>query len=252
MGEKTAISWCNATWNPWWGCAHVSPGCVHCYAETLAARYGSDVWGKTAPRRTFGDSHWRQPLAWNRKAEREGKRLKVFCASMADVFEPHPALVSERVKLWKLVVETPWIDWQILTKRPEYVPEMVPMRWVVDGFPQNVWLGTSVEDQQRANERVLQLATLPVTSVRFLSCEPLLGPVEIPGGRGYVDWVIVGGESGPKHREMDLSWLEDIADWCQLTSTALWVKQDSGRRSGMQGRIPDRLWKLKQFPEVPS
>jgi protein gp37 len=250
MSNKTGISWCDATFNPWWGCAHVSPGCVHCYAETLAARYGSDVWGKTAPRRLFGEAHWRQPLAWNRKAEREGKPIKVFCASMADVFEPHRALIAERVKLWKLVAETPWLDWQLLTKRPEYVPEMVPMRWLVDGFPSNVWLGTSVEDQQRADERVPMLLGTSGIAVRFLSVEPLIGPVSLAPHleAGGIGWIIVGGESGPRRREMKHAWLYRVVAEADGYGIPLFVKQDSGARPGARGGIHPDLWARKEFP----
>src|SRR5207253_8858666 len=105
------------SFNPWWGCSHVSSGCVHCYAEAWAKRTGHRVWGAHGQRRTFGEPHWAEPLAWNAAARRAGERRRVFCASMADVFEDHPALVAERAKLWALIRATPWLDWQLLTKR---------------------------------------------------------------------------------------------------------------------------------------
>lgn len=175
MGEKTGIEWTTATFNPWWGCAHVSPGCVRCCAETLAHRYGHDVWGAKGSRRTFGAQHWRQPLVWNRKAQAEGRRWRVFCASMADVFEDHPALDDERTKLWELVATTPWLDWQLLTKRPENVARMAP--WG-DCWPANVWLGASAEDQEWATARLARLVEIPAR-VRFASCEPLISEVDL-------------------------------------------------------------------------
>lgn len=179
MAENSKIEWTTHTFNPWWGCQRVSPGCEHCYAETWAKRVGEDVWGpaKTTPRRELSEGHWSKPLGWNRKAEAAGKRALVFCASMADVFEDHPQLPPLRARLWELIEATPWLDWQILTKRPENVMAMVPKAWR-EAFPPNVWLGTSVEDQRRADERIPHLLRCPA-AVRFLSCEPLLGPVEL-------------------------------------------------------------------------
>ena len=153
---KTTIEWTgtkneDGTWsagytfNPWWGCTKVSDGCKFCYALSIANRYGHDVWGVGATRRTFGENHWREPVRWNRKAGESGKRLRVFCASMADVFDPE-APADEREKLWDLIRETPHLDWQILTKRPQLIAENLPFDWE-DGYP-NVWLGTSVEDER--------------------------------------------------------------------------------------------------------
>lgn len=244
MSEHTGISWTDHTFNPWWGCSHVSPGCSNCYAETLAARYGQDVWGKHAPRRTFGDKHWAEPLKWNRQGH-----SRVFCASMADVFEPHPAVAAERSRLWTLIEETPNLDWQILTKRPENAIDMAPERWDEGAWPANVWLGTSVEDQQRADERIPLLQEVPAC-VRFLSVEPLIGPVMLSSHleRGGIDWIIIGGESGPKRREMKHSWLYRVVAEAQAYGVLVFVKQDSGPRSGMRGAIDPELWALKQYP----
>jgi protein gp37 len=121
MGEKTEISWADDTFNPWWGCTHASPGCDNCYAETFAHRIGLQVWGnpKTTSRRTFGEAHWRAPLAWEHKALQAGTRRRVFCSSMADVFEQHAQIEMERQKLWPLIEQTPHLDWLLLTKRPQ-------------------------------------------------------------------------------------------------------------------------------------
>jgi protein gp37 len=246
MSEKTGISWTDHTFNPWWGCAHVSPGCANCYAETLAARYGQDVWGKQAPRRIFGDKHWAEPLKWDRQAKAEGRQRRVFCASMADVFEPHPSVLTERVRLWDLVVRTAHLDWQILTKRPENAEFMTPWKT----WPPNVWLGTSVEDQQRADERIPVLQNTYGPALRFLSVEPLIAPVTLSKHleRGGIDWIIVGGESGPNRREMKHSWLYRVVAEAQAYGVLVFVKQDSGPRSGMRGDIDPELWALKQYP----
>ena len=129
MGATTEIAWTDRTFNPWWGCARVSPGCEHCYAEAWAKRTGRQLWGPHAARRTFGEAHWREPLRWNAVAEKSGIRSRVFCASMADIFEDLRALDQERCRLWTLIDATPWLDWQVLTKRPEQIARLSPGRW---------------------------------------------------------------------------------------------------------------------------
>lgn len=263
MGEQSTIEWTEATFNPWWGCAHVSPGCAHCYADTWDKRTGGDHFHKGGPRRTFGDAHWAEPVKWNRKAERRGEPMLVFCASMGDVFEDHPALPAERERLWDLIEATPWLIWQVLTKRPENVAAMVPAEWLHQGealddsgtryaqtWPANVWLGTSVEDQQRADERIPALLRIPA-GVRFLSVEPLLAPVDLSqplgveymdalegyghemfaslqgrvGGAGGIHWVIVGGESGPHARPMHPDWARSIRDQVTAAGVPFLFKQ---------------------------
>lgn len=258
MAETTGISWTNHTFNMAWGCHEVSPGCDNCYARTVAKRWGHNVWGppKDTDRRLFGESHWAEPLKWNRDAERAGERRRVFCSSMADVFEAHPLYDGEggeREMLWTLIRETPWLDWQILTKRPERIARHLPADWG-KGYP-NVWLGTSIENQDYTRRaRTLVLVPAPV---HFLSLEPLLGPVDLTACivdedstadvTTAIDWVIVGGESGPRHRPMEIEWLEDLRAQCDFAGIPMWVKQDSGRSPGLQGRIPDDLW-VQQFP----
>jgi protein gp37 len=219
MAKDSKIEWTDHTFNPWWGCTKVSPACTNCYADAFAKRVGSRVWGPKAPRRFFGDAHWEEPLRWNRDAEREGRSQRVFCASMADVFEDRSDLDASRGRLWRLIAETSWLDWLLLTKRPENVSRMVPRK---SAWPENVWLGTTVEDQKWAAERVPCLVQLPA-AVRFLSCEPLLGPLDVSiwlGGRSIsadewpIDWVIAGGESGARARPMDPAWVRALRDQC--------------------------------------
>lgn len=230
MGEVTAISWTHHTFNPLWGCTRVSEACNHCYAEEWAKRFGTG-WGKNAERRTFGEKHWNEPVRWNKKAKESGEPKLVFCASMADVFEDHPVWETERPKLWDLIGRTPWLTWQLLTKRPENVPSMVPDAWYAPGvWPVNVWVGTTIETQRWADERLPLLVKVPAP-VRFVSCEPLFGPVDLSGwvnhqdtGRG-VNWVIAGGESGPKARPSEPSWFRDLRDQCVLNGVPFLFKQ---------------------------
>ncbi len=230
MSAGTTIEWTEATFNPWWGCSRVSPGCVHCYAATTAKRYGhGELWRRHGERRTFGEKHWAEPLKWNRQAEERGRPVLVFCASMADVFEDHPALPPERERLWELIEATPWLVWQLLTKRPENAASMAP--WT-GAWPSNVWLGASAENQRWADQRVTELLAVPA-AVRFLSCEPLVGPVDLDGpghldvkdGGAMIGWVIVGGESGARPRPMDLSWARSLVADCQAAGLPVFVKQ---------------------------
>ncbi|HWV98945.1 MAG TPA: phage Gp37/Gp68 family protein [Candidatus Acidoferrum sp.] len=228
MGKNSSIEWTDHTFNPWWGCAKVSPGCNNCYAETWARRVGENIWGVKAGRRFFTDKHWSEPLRWNADAESEGRRKRVFCASMADVFESRADLDAWRTRLWVLIRETPWLDWLLLTKRPQNIEKMVP--WS-ECWPTNVWLGTTVEDQQRAELRLPLLLHFRA-KYRFLSCEPLLGAVDLerwlggrPGSLNPIDWVIAGGESGPNARPMLPGWAMKLRDQCQGAGIPFHFKQ---------------------------
>jgi len=256
MGATTEIAWTHATFNPWWGCQRVSPGCEHCYAETFSKRVGFKVWGPESDHRFFGEPHWEEPRKWNRDAELSGERRRVFCASMADVFEDRRDLDPWREKLFALIEETPWLDWQLLTKRPENMVQLAPARWAT-GWPRNVWAGCTVEDQKRAEQRVPLLLRVPA-AIRFLSCEPLLEHVSVsdvvtPDGllkplvgliwqatprhfatKGVtvlrpkgptIHWVIVGGESGAGARPFDLGWARSIVAQCAAAEVACFVKQ---------------------------
>lgn len=227
MAENSKIEWTHHTFNPWWGCIRVSPACKHCYADTWARRLGLDLWSAKSPRRFFSEAHWREPLKWNREAVADGVRRRVFCASMADVFEKRRELDAWRDKLWPLIEETPALDWLLLTKRPEHVDAMVPWR---ASWPRNVWLGTTAENQHWANKRLPQLAATKAR-VKFVSAEPLLGAIDLRSWLARADavdgvnWVIAGGESGPHARPMNPAWAEELRDQCVAAGTAFHFKQ---------------------------
>jgi protein gp37 len=252
MGENSKISWTDHTFNPWWGCAKVSPGCANCYAETLSNRFGS-LWGKDAPRRFFDTKHWDEPLKWNSKAAAAGRNAKVFCGSMCDIFEDRPDLTEHRTRLFDLIMQTQHLTWLLLTKRPENLARLLPQEW----NQKNVWLGVTAENQTAADKRIPLLLQAPA-AVRFVSCEPLLGPVDLGigvcqecggcgetaghysqddgmdtcgscGGSGRaenkIDWVIAGGESGQKARPMHPDWSLSLRDQCQAAGVSFFFKQ---------------------------
>lgn len=256
MGKNTKIEWCDHTWNPWRGCSKVSAGCANCYAETLSHRNPAvlGVWGDDGTRVVASESMWRQPLRWNAQAAHQvamaqkygweiPPRPRVFCASLADVFEDRPELEEPRERLFNLIYETKNLDWLLLTKRPDFAN-----RWIgglsgagLAEFPSlypNVWFGTSVENQQTADERIPHLLRCPA-AVHFLSIEPLLGPVdllrhlnrriqgELRTELQSISWVIVGGESGPRARPMDPAWARSLRDQCQAAGVPFFFKQGS-------------------------
>lgn len=260
MGEQTGISWADHTFNPWRGCEKVSEACRYCYAERLSQRNPNVLgeWGPNGKRVVAADSTWREPLKWDRKAQAAGERRRVFCASIADVFEDRTDLVAPRARLFDLIRETPHLDWLLLTKRPENIAEMLPEDWGEWGWP-NAWLGVSVEDQEAAEERIPKLLSVPA-ALRFLSCEPLLGPVDLVKATGcaawdgsceiglegvptsgLVDWVIVGGESGPKARPMHPDWARGLRDQCVSAGVPFFFKQ-WGEWRAFYDRADDPDW----------
>lgn len=224
MAAKTKVEWCDATFNPWRGCQKVSPGCDNCYAEAITKRLKLSEWGPGAERTPQSEKYWRQPRNWNVAAVKAGKRRKVFCGSMIDVFD-NAAPVEARTRLWELIQDTPNLDWQLLTKRPENITGMLPGDWG-EGYP-NVWLGVSAEDQRRYDHRWPILARIPAV-VRFVSVEPLLDEVDISPHviiKSVPDWIIVGGESGPSARTMNHKWVRRIQNECLTLGIPFFFKQ---------------------------
>ena len=237
MAETTDISWAHSTFNPWIGCTKVSPGCDHCYAATLMdERYHRVKWG-AGEKRSLTKT-WDQPRAWNRKAAASGAPWRVFCASLADVFDNE---VSDlwRFDLGQLIVDTPHLTWMLLTKRIGNVRDALgDFGW--DHFPGNVWLGSTIVNQDEAKRDIAKLLDAPA-KVRFLSCEPLLGPLDLRGplATGLIDWVIVGGESGPGARPMDPAWPLAIRDQCEAAGVAFHFKQWGPR--GVEPTLDGRM-----------
>ena len=221
MAENSKIEWTDHTFNPWWGCTKVSPACDHCYAEAWAKRTGHDLWGARGERRFFGEQHWQKPLKWDREAEKSGIRARVFCASMGDVFEWGANLSQWREQLWQLIEATPNLDWLLLTKRPHLVSRLAP--WS-ETWPDNVWLGMTAENQKFLDKRVDALLAVPA-KYRFLSCEPLLGALDISRCAGGLDWLIAGGESGGHARQTDPDWIRSLREQCLQYSVAFHFKQ---------------------------
>jgi protein gp37 len=271
---ETTIEWADYTFNPWVGCQRVSPGCEHCYAEAYDKRVGGAPklqradpskpqlrWGANAERVRTSLALWKQPLRWNREAAAAGQRRRVFCASLADVFDMHESIdATWRLELFSVIRQTPHLDWLLLTKRPEnfwaalkaatavsarhngYMasPEgfeetrLWLHRWLDGHPPENVWGGTTVEDQRRVDERTPVLFAIPLW-VRFLSVEPLLGGVRLllewhsrTGdvlNTERIDWVIVGGESGGKARRFNVAWARSVLRQCRKAGVPAFMKQ---------------------------
>lgn len=254
MGETTDIGWTYGTWNPWFGCIAVSPGCANCYAAALAARYGWP-WGQDQ-RGKYGDKHWLDPVRWNKKAERAGTVRTIFPA-MIDPFEGRPEMMTTLARFFRLIQDTPWLQWLLLTKRPENIIRLWPIFSSDEGTNSfaaipNVRLMTSCEDQKRADMRIPELFKaasilgLPVG----LSCEPLLGPLDLSAymdGLGPSALFIVGGESGPKHRHMELAWAASLRDQARASATPYYFKQTSAFKSNQRGDCPDDLW-IREMP----
>lgn len=234
------------TFNSWYGCTRVSDACTYCYAESWAKRSGLVKWGPGEERRRTSESYWRQPIKWNRIAERDGIRRKVFCCSLADVFD-NQVDPKWRYDLFDLIDITPWLDWLLLTKRPQNIAKLMPVfnipiwdegarDWSdTPAYRSNVWLGTTIENRQEGERRAVELAKIPATR-RFWSCEPLLQDLgDLTGlclydiaidGRPAVDWVITGGESGPNARPSNPQWFHDIGRQCADAGVAWFHKQN--------------------------
>jgi protein gp37 len=226
MGQNSKIEWCDHTFNPWIGCQKVSPGCDHCYAEAMMDhRYRRVQWGPHGARQRTSKENWKKPLNWNADArnfcKEHGHRPRVFCASLADVFD-NKVETSWRDDLFDLIRKCNKLDWLVLTKRPENIARMLPPDWR-DGYP-NVWLGTTAEDQSRFDLRWKRLKIVPAV-IRFISYEPALGPVRLPSSGSLPDWLISGGESGAGARELKPQWVRNVIADCRSYGVAPFHKQ---------------------------
>lgn len=287
MGANSKIQWTDHTFNPWIGCLKINEGCKYCYAEILDKRWGNDRWGPGEKRTRTSEANRKKPLQWDKEAFLRGIRYKVFCASLADIFEDNDQVIDWRLDLFDMVKSTPNLDWLILTKRPHIARRFFGLR--KDFILENVWLGVSISDQETANELIPDLIKIP-TRIRFISYEPALGEVNFnripcPNGceppnycnwcypdgfeatgtidvlnGGYIDWVIIGGESGPKARPFHLEWADNIIRQCKMAGVACFVKQLGNKpfiagepyRSTGKGDNPDewrKCLKVREFPD---
>lgn len=233
---KTPISWCHFTHNIWEGCSKISPGCKHCYAEAMNhwLRKGEN-WGFDAPRKFFAPGHYKKPLAWNEKAKRENTRFRVFVGSVMDIAEIHPnpeinARMDElRSDLYETIEATPYLDYLFLSKRPENYERILPWwRYGGGGRPyKNVWLGTSAENQEMADQRLPILAELDA-AITFVSYEPALEDVDWTKHFAHArrpHWLIAGCESGRKARAAKIDWFRHARDACAAAGLIYHLKQ---------------------------
>jgi protein gp37 len=237
------------TFNPWWICTEISEACRNCYAREWAKRFGLK-WGLGVPRKPASERTWAEPLKWHKQALKSGIRRKVFCASMADVFD-NEAPEGARDRLWTLIEATPALSWLLLTKRIGNVLKMVPTHWQ-ERFPPHVWVGATVVTQQEVDRDVPKLLEVPA-SIRFLSVEPMIEELDLSrwlwgideicencpadidcecgwktrkeNGLPALDWVICGFESGPRARPCDENWIRDLRYQCATANVALFYKQ---------------------------
>lgn len=302
MAENSKIEWTHHTINFWWGCAKVSPACANCYAEGQADRFQGGLWGPDRARRVRIEAAAKEAMRYQRRAFKEGTSFRIFSNSMSDFFEDRRDLDQPRMEALDVIRKTPNLHWLILTKRPEKIRELLNRvhtmiqadlivnsrtrfsdlrSWIYDWLengnaPANVWLGTTVEDQEHADQRIPALLEVPA-AIRFLSCEPLLGPVnlhrvrdpnpaiKIPGreitfdalsrkggialhdGVG-LDWVICGGESGLRARPMHPGWVQDLRDQCEESNVPFLFKQWGEWLP--TGQTPDLQCKLGNYAVI--
>lgn len=280
MGKKTGISWCNHTFNPWWGCEKISLGCQNCYAEKMAIRWGFNKLWSRENRRTFGQNHWDEPLEWNKEAKKQNVTLRVFCGSMCDIFELRRSadLDLYRARVFDLIRLTPNLEWLLLTKRPENINGMISMEWTTKP-PSNVRIGITCENQEMADKRIPILldswggknfvSVEPMLSNinfwEFSRCEETFGPlydhrgtydfyqtlgfpkgsVKIVNG---IEWIIAGCESGPNARPCNIDWVRGLRDECQDAGVPFFLKQmEVDGKLTKEPYLDGQQW--LQFPE---
>jgi protein gp37 len=234
MSDSTIIAWTEHTWNPWRGCDKISPGCAHCYMFTAQRRAGFD------PEVVVKTQKWREPHKWERAAAAEQRRALVFTCSWSDWF--HETADQWRDEAWAVIRACPHLHFQILTKRHERIVEHLPADWGPHGYP-NVWLGVSIENDRYVH-RADTLRQVPAV-VRFISAEPLLGPLP-QLNLLHIDWLIVGGESGPGYRPMNIDWVRQLRTQAKAAKTAFFFKQSAAPRTEMGIRLDGQI--VREYP----
>jgi protein gp37 len=249
MAKNSKVAWTDHTFNSFWGCVKVSPGCKNCYASAFSKRTGQDIWGADKPRRFFGPKHWAEPLKWDRDAAMSipYKKARVFAHSMSDIFETHndmdiqKQLNDARIQLGRLIISTQHLTWLLLTKRSENMFKYFNLMFDgCDTVPENVWIGVTAETQEMYNKRSTALFEIRQhVSNTFISFEPQLEAITMSG---YVpDWVITGGESGPGCRPYDPDWARSLRDQSRHEGVAFFMKQLGG--------VHDHRSEMEDFPE---
>ena len=248
MAANSKIEWTDHTANFWWGCLKISEGCKNCYAETLSKRTGKNIWGPSkTTQREYKKAVWtfKNGLPkWDADAKKDGKRIKVFVLSMGDFLEDHPMVERWREEAITLIGNLTNTDILLLTKRPENSEYMLS-RWYAR-WPSHVWFGVTVENQKRVNERVPLLLRVPA-KVRFLSVEPMLERITLTNFNAFwhsskpINWVICGGESGPRARTMEIAWARGLKEQCALAGVPFFMKQLGGH--------PNKRDQIEDFPE---
>jgi protein gp37 len=260
MGKETGIAWANSTFNPWLGCAKISEACDRCYAETMVTgRMGKPNWGKDAPRTRTSVSYWKQPFKWDKDAAAAGIKSRVFCGSLCDIAEDRSDLDPIRADLWPIMEQTKNLIYLMLTKRPALLTKIVPPSWLKN-WPENVWPGTTAENQFWYDHRRPLLMKVP-SRIHWFSLEPLLGPINLrfDNNEGSADWFIVGGESGKGSRPMEAEWIRSIRSQVETHGKAFFFKQKGeilAKTMGCTARKGDdpsewpEEFRVQNFPQV--
>lgn len=251
MGENSKIPWTHHTFNPWIGCTKIAPECRECYAAMLDKLYkwNGGTWGIGAPRTLTSESYWQKPFGWDRRARAAGERARVFAASLADLFDdeapnwPGSRALPGRGTAWladetaaldvfmhEIVAKTEHLDWLLLTKRFDRALEYLVQLWNQTPW-KNTWVIFSAGTQPTVDRAAGILKSVPAT-IRGLSMEPLLEPVRLGAALDFLDWVIIGGESGPHARDFNVKAALDLVDECREAKVAVFVKQLGARPIG--------------------
>jgi protein gp37 len=240
MGDRTAISWTDATWNSWVGCHKVSEACQNCYFYRDAKRYGRDasIVQRTSPA-TFN-----APLKWARNPEKYSHIKRIFTCSWSDFFIEEADVW--RAEAWEIIRRTPQFTYQILTKRPERMEACLPKDFLEFD---HVWLGVTGENQKRLDTRLYDFYTNSSSRIAFVSIEPMLSKVDVYPYLNWIDWVICGCESGPNARNTKLEWVRDLRDQCVAANVPFFLKQLCiDGKLVTTPELDGRQW--TEFPEV--
>ena len=266
MGKNSTTERPHHTFDFVWGCTKIAPGCANCYAERKSEHYGHDnIWGPNTDRRILSNKYWREPLRWNRTAEAKQEKALVFCGNMCDWLEDHPTMDQERAKLLLLIKETPWLTWLLLTRRIENFAPMIieqSMDNTLTKLPRNIMLGISAGVQKWYDKLWPTLNDIgkDLNTQTFVSLRPLLEPIDLGSVYNHLgnvvlpDWILVGGENGPKARPMKLEWVTDIIKQAGNVPVFVkhmgswWLQSNLPPSSRRKDYVPD-IVNVQEFPK---